>query len=266
MRIVSMQDGFENAFWNHVNQDPLHYYFFILDLKERREQTKIFMTMEENKVKGLMLVFADAIIQLRGNREAVEKLLDSVSLEKVELQAPLDCEDIVTRKYTPKIRHDLMLMALKKGEQNIQVKSQPVRLRPEDAGEVAQIMRKADPEWWGEVTVENRRESLERNYYLGIKRDGKIVSVGNTHFEDFGSNIGIVATDEHYRNMGYATSIVSALVQEILKRSNTALIHVLSNNAPAIRVYSKVGYKPYKHYVLMRAEKTRTDQQGYEAP
>ena len=258
MKIVSIQDGFEKAFWNHVNQDPLHYFFFILDWKERPEQTKIFMAIEGEKIQGLMLVYADAVVQLRGNREAVEKLLDSLSLEKVELQAPLDCEDIVTRKFTPQIRYELMLMTLKKGEENIQVTSQPVRLGPEDAEEVAEIMKKADPEWWGErVTVENRKESLAMNYWLGIKRDGKIVSVGNTRFTDFGSNIGVIATDERHRNMGYATSIVSALVQEILKRSPTALIHVLSNNAPAVRAYSKVGYKPYEHYLLMRAEKTK---------
>lgn len=258
MRIASIRDGFENAFWNHVNQDPPHYYFFILDWKERPEQTKIFLAMEGKKIQGLMLVYADAIVQLRGNREAVEKLLDSVSLEKVELQAPLDCEDIVTRKYSPQIRYDLMLMTLKKGEENIQVKSNPVRLGLEDAEEVAEIMRKADPEWWGDISVQNRRESLEKTCWLGIRRDRKIVSVGNARFADFGSNIGVIATDERYRNMGYATSIVSALVQEILKRSPPALIHVLSDNAPAIRVYSKVGYKPYRHYLLIRAERIKS--------
>jgi predicted GNAT family acetyltransferase len=259
MKIVSIRDGFENAFWNQVNQDPLHYYFFILDWRERSEQTKIFMAMEGEKVQGLMLVYADAVVQLRGNREAVEKLLDSVNLEKVEMQAPLDCEDIITRKYSPQIRYDLMLMTVKKGEENIQIRTQPVRLGPEDAEEVTEIMRKADPQWWGErVTVENRRESLEKSYYLGIKRDGKIVSMGNTYFTEFGSNIGVVATDERYRNMGYATSIVSALVQEILKRSPSALIRVLSNNAPAIRAYSKVGYKPYRHYLLIRAEEIKS--------
>ena len=258
MRIASIRDGFENAFWNHVNQDPLHYYFFILDWKERPEQTKIFLAMEGKKIQGLMLVYADAIVQLRGNREAVEKLLDSVSLEKVELQAPLDCEDIVNRKYSPQIRYELVLMTLKKGEENIQVRSNPERLRPEDAEKVAEIMRKADPEWWGDITAENRRESLEKTYWLGIKRDGKIVSVGNTRFADVGSNIGVIATDERYRNMGYATSIVSALVQEILKRSPPALIHVLSDNAPAIRAYSKVGYKPYRHYLLIRAERIKS--------
>jgi RimJ/RimL family protein N-acetyltransferase len=257
LKVVSIEEGFEQAFWNLVNQDPFHYYFFILDLKQRPEQTKILLAMEEKKIHGLMLVYADLIVQLRGNRKAVTELLDYVNLEKVELQAPLDCEDIVTKKYKPQIRYELVLMTLNKGEEKLQIIHEPVRLGPEDAEEVAEVMRKADPEWWGDITAENRRESLEKTYWLGIKRNGKIVSVGNTRFDDLGSNIGVIATDERYRNMGCATSIVSALVKEILNKSPTALIHVLSNNNPAVRVYSKVGYKPYKHYLLVRAEKVK---------
>lgn len=257
MKIFSIEDGLEQTFWNHVNQDPLDFYFFILDLKQHREKTKILLATEGKKVRGLMLVYADYIVQLRGTRNAVKILLESVDLEKVELQAPLDCEDLVVRKCKPPARHELVLMSLRKGEENIQINHSPINLGVEDAEEVAEIMRKADPEWWGETTAERQKESLEKAFWLGIRRDQRIVSIGNTRFVDFGSNIGVIATDEHYRNMGYATSIVSALVQEILKRSSQALIHVLDNNAPAKHVYMKVGFKPFKHYLLARAEKTR---------
>jgi predicted GNAT family acetyltransferase len=258
MNVVAIRDGFEETFWNCVNRDPLHYYFFILDWKQRPDQTEIFLAIDGKKVEGLMLIYADYVVQLRGNRCAVERLLDSVSPEKVELQAPLDCEDIVRRTYSPQIRYDLVLMTLKRGEENVRIQHDLVRLGPKDAVEVAEIMKRADPEWWGDVTAEQRRESLEKTYWLGIKSGHKIVSVGNTRFEDFGSNIGIIATDQKYRNQGYATSIVSALVQEILKRAPIALIHVLNNNAPAIRAYSKVGFRPYKHYLLVRAEKIKS--------
>lgn len=255
LKIVSIENGLERTFWKHVNQNPLDYYFFIRDMKEERERTKITLAMEGQHVKGLVLVYADYIVQLRGTRNAVKSLLDSVDLKKVELQAPLDCEDIVLGKYRPHARHELVLMSLRKGEENIQIGHSPVRLNAEDAEEVAEIMRKADPEWWGEITAESRKESLEKTFWLGIRRDQRIVSVGNTRFVDFGSNIGVIATDERYRNMGYATSITSALVQEILKRSSVALIHVLNDNAPAKHVYMKVGFKPFRHYLLARAEK-----------
>jgi len=88
---------------------------------------------------------------------------------------------------------------------------------------------------------------------LGIRQDNKLVSIGLTRFVDIGSNISAIATDKAYRNRGFATSVVSALADEILKRSPPALIHVLSDNAPAMRIYSKVGFKPCKHYILIRA-------------
>ncbi len=55
-------------------------------------------------------------------------------------------------------------------------------------------------------------------------------------------------------NRGYATSVVSALVEEILKRSDRAMIHVLKDNHPAIRTYSKVGFKPFKSYSLVKKD------------
>ena len=258
LKVVSVYDGYEQAFWNHVNLDPLDYFFFILDLKQHPENTKILLAIEGEKIQGLMLVYSGLIVQLRGKRRAIEKLFDHINLEKINLQAPLEFEDLVIRKYTPQIRHELVLMTLKKGEEKLQIIEKPVRLGPEDALEVANLMKEADPEWWGEITPEDRKQSLEETFWVGFKHDGRIVSVGNARFNDLGSNVGVIATDQRHRNMGYATSIVSTLVEEILKRSPAALIHVLSENAPAIRVYSKVGYRPYKRYLLMRAERIKT--------
>lgn len=253
MEIVSVADGYEQMFWNYVNRDPIDYYFFILDWTQRREQTKIFLAVEGEEVLGSLLVFADYNVQLRGSRKAVQKLLEYVNLEKVELQAPPDCEDVVCEKYKARVKQDMVLMCLNRGEESIQITEKPVRLGIEDAEEVADLMRRCDPEWWGEAKTENLRKSLETAFALGIKKDGRLVSAGSTRFVDFASNINMVATDEGYRGRGYATSIVSALVQEIFKKSPIALIHVIADNAPAVRAYSKVGFKPYKTYLSMRS-------------
>ena len=257
LKVVSINEGFEKVFWDYVNRDPFDYYFFILDLKDRPEQTKILLAMDGNRVEGLALIFADRIAQFRGSREAVKKLLEHVNLEKVELQAPLECEDIITKKYVPSVRLVIVLMKLRKGEEKLQIKHDVVRIGPQDAERVAELMRSADPEWWGEITTEDRKEPLEKTYFLGVRQDGKIVSLGNTRLVDFGSNIGVVATDAGYRNRGYATSVVSALVQEILKHSPVAIIHVREDNGPAVRAYSKVGYKDYKRYLLLRGGRIR---------
>ena len=252
MKIVIMDERSERIFWDHVNLDPLNYYFFIFDLKQRRDQTKIMLTMEGESIQGLMLVYRDQVVQLRGNREAVKLLLDNLSLEKVEMQAPLDCEDLVLSKYSPKLREEMMLMYLKRGEENIQISTAPMKLGTDDAEQVLELMRRADPTWWGDIQIEFVQKALKEALCFGIKQDNKLVSLGITRLVEFGSNISAVATHEQYRDRGYATSIVSTLVREILKVSSTALIHVISDNAPAVRTYSKVGFKPYKTYLSIR--------------
>jgi GNAT superfamily N-acetyltransferase len=262
-KVVSLEDGFERVFWDLVNQDPLNYYFFVFDWTRRRGQTKILLAIEEGRVVGSMLVYAtqgrDKVVQLRGSHEAVELLLDSVDSESVELQAPVDCEGIVLRKYRPWFKHVLVLMCLKKGEENLQMKHKPVKLGPGDVGEAVDVMRRADPEVWGDLDVQRQKSAWNDTYMLGIRRDNRLVSVGLTRFVDIGSNIGAIATDQAYRNMGFATSIVSALVREILRKSPPALIHVLSDNAPAVRVYTEVGFKPYKQFLLIRAKRIKED-------
>ncbi len=259
MRVVSVAGGHEKIFYEYVSKDPLDYYFFILDWEQQRDQTKIMLAIENEHVVGSVLVYADLIVQFRGKREAIEQLLEHVSLEKAEMQAPLDCEDIILEKYqplSPYIKHNLTLMRLNKGEESILIAHPPERLRVEDAEEVLGVLGNADPEVWGEIAVEMLKKSLESTFWLGIRQKNRIVSVGNTRLVDFAyCNIGKIATDEHHRNRGYATSLVSALVQEIFKHSKTALIHALQDNTPAICAYSKVGFEPYNTYLFMKAKK-----------
>jgi RimJ/RimL family protein N-acetyltransferase len=182
-------------------------------------------------------------------------LIERVKFDKVELQAPPDCEDVVCKRFKPRIKQDLVLMRLNRGEEHhIHPVETPARLNVEDAEEVAPLLRRCDPEWWGKITSEQLRQRWQDNtYWLGIRDEKKLVSVGCTRFYfDFATNIHIVATDEHYRCRGYATSIVSALVQKIFQRTPVALIHVIADNAPAVRAYSNVGFKPYKTYLSIR--------------
>jgi len=255
LKVVSLGEVYEQDFWKHVNRDAYDHYFFILDLKQRRSQTQVFLALEDKKIEGLMLVYAGHVVQLRGNREAMKLLFDRVDLEQIELQAPLDCEDIVLGKYKPSFRFEIVLMCLRRGEENIQMKYAPVRLGIEEAEDVVNVLREADPEVWGDLDTEKQKASWKDAVLFGIKRQGKLVSVGLARLVDFASNVSVMATDERFRNMGFATSIVSALVQEILKNSPVALIHVRKDNAPAVRVYSKVGFKPYKHYLMMKGSR-----------
>jgi len=255
MRIVSLNRVFEPAFWQHVNQDIPHYYFFAYDWKHRRSDTKILLALKENRIIGMMLIFREQIVQLRGSNESAQALLERLNLEKVELQASWQHQPCVLEKYKPAWSHDLILMILRKGEERLHISHPIVALDPADAEQIAAMMRNLDPEFWGEVTREQIAEGMSNVKCFGIKVNGELVSLGRTRLAERVGHIPTVATLEAHRNKGYATSVVSYLVKLILEKLPTAIIYVLGDNPPAIRVYKKVGFKPYKRYFFMKGER-----------
>lgn len=251
-RIVDLDDDSEGIFWQHVSKDPLNYHWFIVDWKFSKDDTKILMAIADDEIVGMMVVFKDSIVQVRGGREAVKVLLDQLDQEEIEMMAPMDCEDLVLERYDPEIRNEMFLMHLEKGEEVVQRKHEPVELSMDDVERISEIMIESYPDWWAHMTPGKVKEKMGDMFWLGIKADEQILSFGNTRFIDFGSNIAVVATHKDHRNRGYATSVVSALVEEILKRSERALIHVLKDNYPAVHTYSKVGFKPFESYSLIK--------------
>lgn len=258
MRLLPLDFTLEPLFWKHVYQDIPHYYFYILDMKHDRASTDITLALsQQNRIEGMMMVYKGSIVQLRGSVEAAKALLTKLDIEKAEIQGLEAHKALILDKFKKAKRTlELVLMTLRKGEETPQIKHPVVRLSTADAKDIAALMRHGDPEWWGEITSRRIAERMNERRWLGIKVDGQLVSIGGATLDDWGSNIATVVTHEKHRNKGYATSIVSSLVEQILQRSNLALIHVESNNPPAIRVYTKVGFKRYRRCFVARAEKS----------
>ncbi len=255
LEVVSLDTSNEHDFFGHVDQDPLEYYFFVFDWKLYRKDTEIYLALEKNRIEGAMVVYKKSMVHLRGSCKAVETLLEHLDLERVELTAPRECEDVVLEQFKPGRKLELLLMYLEKGEERTHISHELVEISEDRAEEVAAILRDSFPDVADRTTVELVKDLVKSNYWLGIEQDDRVVSIGNTRFADFGSNIGVVATDEAYRNRGLATSVVSALVEEILRRCDKALVHVLSDNGPAIHVYRKVGFRPHNSYLQLKKAK-----------
>jgi len=118
MTIVSLDSTLEPMFWNYVNQDTPHYYFFILDWRYSRDSTKILLALVQNQIQGMMLIYRESVAQIRGTCEAAENLLKYLDLENVEIQTLMEHEPIVLKKYVPSIRHKLMLMTLRRAKRD----------------------------------------------------------------------------------------------------------------------------------------------------
>jgi predicted GNAT family acetyltransferase len=258
MHIVSLESSLENLFWQHVNKDIPHNYFFAFDWKYNRDDTNILLALENSNIEGMMLVYKQSIAQFRGSREAVKALLKKLDLEKVELQALEEHKPYILKKYTPTVTHKMLLMIVRRGEEKSQIKCPVVNLGESDAEQIASIMRESDPEFWGTTTGQGIVDGMNRGVkWLGVKINGKVVSVGSMRLTEWGGLIGTVATHKDHRNKGYATSIVSELVKQMLAKAPWVIIYVLADNLPAIRAYEKVRFKHYKTYFFMRGEKRK---------
>ncbi len=258
MKLLPLDSDLEPLFWKHVYQDVPHHYFFILDMKHDRSSTEITLALsQQNRIEGMMMIYTRSIVQLRGNVEAAKALLAKLDMKKAEIQGLETHRALILDKFKKAKRTlELVLMTLRRGAETPQIKHPVVKLSTADAEGIAALMRHGDPEWWGETASRQIAERMNRRLWLGIRVDGQLVSIGGATLDDWGSNIATVVTHEKHRNRGYATSVVSSIVEQILQKSNLALIHVESNNPPAIRAYTKVGFKPYRRYFVARAEKS----------
>lgn len=148
MRIVRLDSGLEPLFWEHVTQDIPNYYFPILRLKRQREFTEIVLALdEENRIEGLMMIYRNVAVQLRGSVDAAKALLERLNLDKVDIQGEIEHKEAILTKFAHvRKSSEIVLMTLQKGEENLQIRHTTEVPTPEDAEEIADLMRRGSPD------------------------------------------------------------------------------------------------------------------------
>lgn len=256
LEILEVTPDLGCRFLSIAEKDYCDYYFFIYDWLLQRSKTEIYLAQESGVVAGLRVVFDRHIAQLRGNRAAVTLLLKDLAPQVADVQVPADCEDLLCAKYPrPKFKAHVTLMNVERGKEQLCISQKPERLTAKDAAEIAQILHEADVELWRDITAEAvaglflAKEAL----WLGIKRDGKLAAFGYAMLTPKVCHVTWIATRHGYERLGYATSIVSSLVKACLAVADSAIIYVIDEKSTAKGIYSKVGFKPYKSYVFVKA-------------
>src|SRR3989454_4944981 len=88
------------------------------------------------------------------------------------------------------------------------------------------------------------KRTLELGTYLGIREAGQLVAMAGERLKPYGyTEISAVCTHPDYRGRGYASSLVSILIQRIAKWNEIPFLHVPKESVDAIRVYEKLGFK-----------------------
>lgn len=252
-----MDKEHEERFLHYLERDPLAYYFFIADWQMERESSRFLLALERGRITGVMLIYKGRIAQPRGSARAVKALIEHIDIRDVEGMVQLEHKDLLLRAFKPERQAEMHMLHMRKGQERLAKGRVSTRLRAKDARAVAALMRAAGPYMWGKQTAEAIRRSMRTSTWVGVKAEGRLAAIGMARTIDIGGMVHTIATAKAYRNKGYATANVSSLVREIFKGTRDALIHVFKDNGPAYRVYSKVGFRPYRKFFYIKGGKRR---------
>jgi ribosomal protein S18 acetylase RimI-like enzyme len=93
---------------------------------------------------------------------------------------------------------------------------------------------------------------LDEGVYFGVWEDNELVSVAGTHVlskEQSVAAVGNVFTRPDHRNKGYGTRVNACVAGALVNIGITTIVlNVSTANQPAIRSYTRIGFKPYCKY------------------
>jgi ribosomal protein S18 acetylase RimI-like enzyme len=79
--------------------------------------------------------------------------------------------------------------------------------------------------------------------YLGIRRDGMLVSLAGERLRLPGfTEVSAVCTHPGYLGHGYAATLMSIIIQQIIERGETPFLHVRAGNARAVQLYRRLNF------------------------
>jgi predicted GNAT family acetyltransferase len=111
-----------------------------------------------------------------------------------------------------------------------------IELGPEDVPEMIDLVELTKPGPYKQRTIRLGR-------YIGVRREGQLVAMAGERLKTTGfTEISAVCTHPDWRNHGFASELVSLMVQHIREAGDTPILHTGSANTPAISVYDKLGF------------------------
>lgn len=118
-----------------------------------------------------------------------------------------------------------------------------------DLDQVEALYKKVFPSF-SSIDVMRQKLDVNRGRGVCIKRDGKIIAVAQSEFEETKSALIVgVATDPEYQKQGLASQCLEMLCKELLAEGKR--LYLQYDNEDAGRIYGRLGFLPIdqvKHY------------------
>jgi len=92
--------------------------------------------------------------------------------------------------------------------------------------------------------------------FWGVKEDGKLVAMAGEGLKVDGFvEVSGVCTHPNYRGRGLARMLIGAVAARILADGEVPILHALADNASAIALYEKLGFRFRRSFLLYRIER-----------
>jgi len=210
-------------------------------------------------VAGFLLIYSGgrvvpASIIVDGDVHTVISLLELVDEDEAIFHVDPELSGLVKSKFHIGSEYLTEIMRLKRGEERLYIGHSVELLNENHVMEFLRLRR----EWrssLGSITDEEvkwTKNELRRGHVYGIFANEQLVSIARLgellpHIPEV-CWIETVFTSQKYRGRGFATSVVSKTVENAFKRYGVEYVGlgVRSDNAPAKRIYEKIGFKKHR--------------------
>ncbi len=88
----------------------------------------------------------------------------------------------------------------------------------------------------------------ELGTFLEMRDAGKLVAMRLVHIPGF-TEVSAVCTHPDHTGRGYAAELTLAVMDRIRQRGETPFLHVRGNNARAIPIYERLGFKQRTSFI-----------------
>jgi ribosomal protein S18 acetylase RimI-like enzyme len=247
MKFFPLNDLLENEFWIYMNKKVPDYFRAIPHFKNNRAILKIYLAYDEY-IQGTMVIYYNKYVQLRGNKESISLMLSKVPNNIESIQLNEKHKDILLEKYSKvkRMEHDVLL-GLNHANNKSQKEYIPSGLNESDKTEISDLLRKADPQEWNSI-IPDQIPFGKNWHWIGIWINEHLVSCGAFSVNEFFGSIHYLATDPKFRREGFASSLISTILADILSRVPMVFVNARKKNRTALTLYKKWGFKVLRHF------------------
>jgi ribosomal protein S18 acetylase RimI-like enzyme len=196
--------------------------------------------------------FDPVVLVTFGELDGVRAILADIRLpDEIYYVLPGEMAAPLSERYDCPNRHHEWRMVLDAGSFHAPPLGGVTRIVPEQADQLAALYRcAAEP---GETVVAFSPRQIAHGVFYGVWEGGVLVATAGTHVWSVAEGVaavGNVFTQPECRGRGYATWCTGAVARDALAAGLDAVVlNVRDDNAPAIRVYEKLGFRCYHLFI-----------------